>query len=197
MTQLSLIAIGVLVTISSAHAQLGWTLQQCKDKYGVQPTQEDANKPQDSDFTLPQYKVTVTLNEKGWVTDVWFLPLRVLGALDLALLDSTEIKSWLGPPLQEDKDGNPLSLNDPPSSKGKEYMGLLWKRLKVLEMAPPLHDYLVWIAYKKGKPIVELTVHTAKNGDVEDVWLEATSAPQLAQTIKDAKADGEPSYKGP
>jgi hypothetical protein len=196
MTKLSLIAIGVLVTICSAHAQLGWTLQQCKDKFGIQPTQEDANEPRDYDFTLPHYKVTVTMNDKGVVTDVWFWPLQVLGGLDLALLDSTEIKSWQGPPINGEKDGNPLSLNDPPSSQGKEFMGLVWKRFKELEMAPPLHSYLVWIAYKKGKPVIDLTLNKAGNGDIQSVWLEATSASQLAQAIEDAKADGGQTYEG-
>jgi hypothetical protein len=190
MTKLSLIVICVLVTAATVHAQLGWTLQQCKDKYGIQPTQEDADRPQDYDFTLSEYKVTVILDGKGVVTDVWFWPLQVLEALDLALLDSTEIKSWQGPTMSAHKDGNSLYLSHPPNSKDKEYMGLAWKRLKELEGAPPLHDYLVWIAYKKGKPIIDLTVHKADNGDIKDAWLETTSASQLAQSIEDAKSDG-------
>jgi hypothetical protein len=190
-------AIASLIIASTANAQLGWTLQQCKDKYGIQPTQEDADKPQDYDFTLLQYKVTVTLNDKGLVTDVWFWPLQVLGGLDVALLDSTEIKSWQGPPTNVDKDGGALSLNDPPGSKGKEYMGLIWKRCKELEMAPPLHDYLVWIAYKKGKPVIDLTLYRAANGSTQHVWREVTSASQLAQAIEDAKADGGQTYEGP
>jgi hypothetical protein len=113
-TKLSLLAICVLVAVTSAHAQLGWTLQQCKDKYGVRPTQEDASKPQDYEFTLPQYKVTVILSDSGVVTDVWFWPLQVLEALDLALLDSTEIKSWQGPTMKAYKDDNSLYLRDSP-----------------------------------------------------------------------------------
>jgi hypothetical protein len=175
MTKLPLIVISVLVTICSAHAQVGWTLQQCKDKYGIQPIR-DADKPTDYDFTLPQYKVTVTLDDKGVVTAVVFSPLQVTGRLDLALLDSTEIKSWQGPPM-----------------KG----GLVWKRFKELEMAPPNHDYKVWIAFKKGKPVIDLTLYNTNNGDIQSVWLEATSASQLAERIEDAKTDGKPAYQGP
>jgi hypothetical protein len=83
----------------------------------------------------------------------------------------------------------------PPSSKGKEYM--VWKRLRELEMAPPLHSYLVWIGYKKGKPVMDLTVHKGDKGDIQDAWLETTSAQQLSQAIDDAKADGGQPYKGP
>jgi hypothetical protein len=64
-------------------------------------------------------------------------------------------------------------------------------------MAPPNHNYLVWIAYKKGKPVIDLTVHKANNGDIQDVWLETTSASQLAQEIEEAKADGGQTYQGP
>jgi hypothetical protein len=76
-------------------------------------------------------------------------------------------------------------------------MGLVWKRLKELETPPPLHTYFVWIGYKKGKPIVDLTVHKGDKGAIQDAWLETTSAPELSQAIKDAKSDGGQPYDGP
>lgn len=165
---------GLFISSLTAQAQLGWTLEQCKTKYG-EPKMENGNNPisvnalgQTEVFFLQEkYVFSVTLT-KGIITYIWFRKRGIQKESIIDLVDSDEVRSWA----KYTTEFGDFSINIPEISK--EYDGISWKGF------PELADGM-FVGYRRGTPQMEIS------SDDNNIDLEEINAKELEAEINAAK----------
>jgi hypothetical protein len=164
---------GLFISSLTAQAQLGWTLEQCKTKYG-EPKMENGDNPISVNalgqievfFLQEKYVFSVTLT-KSIITYICFHKRGRQKERIANLVDSGEVKSLA----KYTTEFGDFSSNIPEISK--EYDGIAWKGF------PEIADG-TFVGYRHGTPKVEISIND------NSIDLEETNADELAAEIMEA-----------